>query len=76
MAWADSFSVGMASTNVAASVGTALANLDRGILPVNFPPDGDMMYTPSTLCSAAKHKIPLLTGMHNNRCDHQEIMHV
>ncbi len=61
---------------MAASVGAALANRDRGILSVNFQPDGDAMYAPGALWTAAHHKIPMLIVMHNNRCYHQEIMHV
>jgi thiamine pyrophosphate-dependent acetolactate synthase large subunit-like protein len=59
-----------------AAVGAALANRDRGIISVTFQPDGDMMYAPGVLWSASHHKIPLLMVMHNNRCYHQEIMHV
>jgi thiamine pyrophosphate-dependent acetolactate synthase large subunit-like protein len=59
-----------------AAVGAALANRDNGIISVTFQPDGDMMYAPGVLWSAAHHKIPLLMVMHNNRCYHQEIMHV
>jgi thiamine pyrophosphate-dependent acetolactate synthase large subunit-like protein len=62
--------------HASAAVGAALANRDRGIISVTFQPDGDMMYAPSVLWSAAHHKIPLLMVMHNNRCYHQEIMHV
>ena len=62
--------------HASAAVGAALANRDRGIVSVTFQPDGDMMYAPSVLWSAAHHKIPLLMVMHNNRCYHQEIMHV
>ena len=61
---------------MSASVGAALANRDRGILSVNFQPDGDSMYAPGALWTAAHHKIPMLIVMHNNRCYHQEIMHV
>ncbi len=61
---------------MAASVGAALANRDRGIISVNFQPDGDAMYAPGALWTAAHHKIPMLIVMHNNRCYHQEIMHV
>jgi thiamine pyrophosphate-dependent acetolactate synthase large subunit-like protein len=61
---------------MAASVGAALGNRDRGILSVNFQPDGDAMYAPGALWTAAHHKIPMLIVMHNNRCYHQEIMHV
>ncbi len=60
----------------AGSVGAALANRDKGIISVTFQSDGDMMYAPGSLWTAAHHKIPLLMLMHNNRCYHQEIMHV
>ena len=43
---------------------------------INFQPDGDMMYVPGVLWTAARHKIPMLTVMHNNRGYHQELMHV
>jgi thiamine pyrophosphate-dependent acetolactate synthase large subunit-like protein len=59
-----------------AAVGAALANRDAGRFSVNFQPDGDMMYSPGVLWTAAHHRIPLLTVMHNNRGYHQEVMHV
>jgi acetolactate synthase I/II/III large subunit len=34
------------------------------------------MYAPGVLWTAARHKIPLLAVMHNNRGYHQEVMHV
>ena len=34
------------------------------------------MYAPGVLWTAAQHKIPLLSVMHNNRGYHQEVMHV
>ena len=34
------------------------------------------MYAPGVLWTAAHHKIPMLTVMHNNRGYHQEVMHV
>ena len=58
------------------AAGAALANKEKGIISVTFQPDGDMMYAPGVLWTAAHHKIPLLMLMHNNRCYHQEIMHV
>jgi len=58
------------------SLGVALACKDRGMLTVTIQPDGDLMYAPGALWTAAHHKIPLLMVMHNNRCYHQEIMHV
>jgi acetolactate synthase I/II/III large subunit len=59
-----------------ASVGAALANKSKGRFTVTFQPDGDLMYSPGVLWTAAYHKIPLLFVMHNNRGYHQEIMHV
>ena len=34
------------------------------------------MYAPGVLWTAAHHRIPLLSVVHNNRAYHQEIMHV
>jgi thiamine pyrophosphate-dependent acetolactate synthase large subunit-like protein len=58
------------------AMGAALANKDKGIISVTFSTDGDTLYAPGVLWTAAHHKIPLLMLMHNNRCYHQEIMHV
>ena len=60
----------------AGSVGAALANRDLGRFSVSIQSDGDLMYAPGVLWTAAKHKIPLLAVMHNNRGYHQELMHV
>lgn len=57
-----------------ASVGAALANRAHGRLSVNIQTDGDMCYAPAVLWTAAHHRIPLLTVMHNNRAYHQEVM--
>jgi acetolactate synthase-1/2/3 large subunit len=62
--------------NLPASVGAALANRSEGRFSVSFNPDGDFMYAPGVLWTAAHHRIPLLTVMHNNRGYHQEVMHV
>jgi thiamine pyrophosphate-dependent acetolactate synthase large subunit-like protein len=59
-----------------ASVGAALGNRDLGRFSVSIQSDGDLMYAPGVLWTAAKHKIPLLAVMHNNRGYHQEVMHV
>jgi acetolactate synthase I/II/III large subunit len=59
-----------------ASVGGALANRDEGRFSVSIQSDGDLMYAPGVLWTAARHKIPLLAVMHNNRGYHQEVMHV
>ncbi|HSW82321.1 MAG TPA: thiamine pyrophosphate-binding protein, partial [Usitatibacter sp.] len=58
------------------ALGVALANKSKGIFTVTFQPDGDLMYSPGVLWTAAYHKIPILYVMHNNRAYHQEIMHV
>jgi acetolactate synthase-1/2/3 large subunit len=59
-----------------ASVGAALANKKHGRLSVSIQADGDLMYAPGVLWTAAHHQIPLLSVMHNNRAYHQEVMHV
>ena len=57
-----------------AAVGAALANKKYGRISVNIQCDGDLNYAPGVLWTAAHHKIPLLTVMHNNRGYHQEHM--
>ena len=59
-----------------AAVGAALANRDKGIITVSIEGDGDLMYAPGSLWTAAHHKIPLLMIVHNNRAYHQEVMHL
>src|SRR5438309_3853058 len=59
-----------------ASVGAALAHKKHGRLVVSIQADGDLMYAPGVLWTAAHHKIPLLSVMHNNRAYHQEVMHI
>jgi thiamine pyrophosphate-dependent acetolactate synthase large subunit-like protein len=62
--------------NAPASVGAALANRKHGRLTVNIQDDGDLMYAPGVLWTAAHHRIPILNIMHNNRAYHEELMHV
>jgi thiamine pyrophosphate-dependent acetolactate synthase large subunit-like protein len=59
-----------------ASLGAALANRKHGRLSVNIQCDGDLNYAPAVLWTAAHHRIPLLSIMHNNRAYHQERMYV
>ena len=59
-----------------AAVGAALANRAEGRFSLNIQSDGDMMYAPGVLWTAAHHRIPLLNVMHNNHGYHQEVMHV
>ena len=62
--------------NAPASVGAALANKRHGRLTVAFGGDGDLMFVPGTLWTAAHHRIPLLYVVHNNRAYHQEVMYL
>jgi acetolactate synthase-1/2/3 large subunit len=57
-----------------ASVGAALANKKHGRISVSIQPDGDLMVAPGALWTAARHEIPLLIVMQNNRAYHQEVM--
>jgi thiamine pyrophosphate-dependent acetolactate synthase large subunit-like protein len=59
-----------------ASVGAALAHRKHGRLPVAIGGDGDLMFSPGALWTAAHHRIPLLYVVHNNRAYHQEVMYV
>ncbi len=62
--------------NAPAATGAALANRKYGRLTVNIQCDGDLMFAPGILWTAAHHKIPILHIMHNNRAYHQEVMQV
>ncbi|HEV2522832.1 MAG TPA: thiamine pyrophosphate-dependent enzyme [Candidatus Acidoferrales bacterium] len=62
--------------NAPAATGAALANRKHGRLTVNIQCDGDLMYAPGILWTAAHHKIPMLHILHNNRAYHQEVMEV
>lgn len=59
-----------------AAVGAALANRKYGRISVNIQGDGDLMYAPGILWTSARHRIPVLNIMHNNRAYHQEVMQV
>jgi thiamine pyrophosphate-dependent acetolactate synthase large subunit-like protein len=59
-----------------ATVGAALAHRKQGRLAVAIGGDGDLMFAPGALWTAAHHKIPLLYVVHNNRAYHQEVMFV
>src|SRR2546426_8976534 len=47
------------------SVGAALANKKHGRFSVSLQTDGDLMYAPGVLWTAAHHRIPLLSVMIN-----------
>ncbi len=60
------------------SLGVALANRPYGRLCIDIQPDGDFLFTPAALWTAAHHQIPLLVVMMNNHSyynseHHQEL---
>jgi acetolactate synthase I/II/III large subunit len=58
------------------AVGAALGHKKYGRICIGTQNDGDLMYAPGALWTAAHHKIPMLLVMHNNRAWHQEVMHL
>jgi acetolactate synthase-1/2/3 large subunit len=62
--------------NLPASIGAALANKKHGRFTVAFGGDGDFMFNPGALWTAAHHNIPILYVVHNNRAYHQEYMYL
>jgi acetolactate synthase-1/2/3 large subunit len=65
-----------ASSGAPAALGAALANRKYGRLSISIQNDGDLMYAPGVLWTAAHHRIPLLSIMNNNRAYHEEVMHL
>ena len=67
------------STQIGMSLGVGLAYRGTDKLVLTFQPDGDLMYDAGALWTAAKHEIPILIIMCNNRAyyndwEHQERM--
>lgn len=60
---------------VPASMGCALAHHDDDTVVVDLQSDGDFLYTPSALWTAAAQSLPLLVVMANNRTYNQDRMH-
>jgi thiamine pyrophosphate-dependent acetolactate synthase large subunit-like protein len=50
-----------------AALGGVLAHRGSGKVCINLQADGDMLFTPSALWTAAHHQLPLLVIMFNNR---------
>jgi len=63
------------ATQIGISLGVALAHRDAGRLVVNMQPDGDLMFDAGALWVAAKHKIPMLIVMYNNRAYYNDWEH-
>ncbi len=63
------------STQFGISLGVALAHRGKGRLVVDLQPDGDLMFDAGALWVAAKHKIPMLVVMYNNRAYYNDWEH-
>ncbi len=63
------------STQIGMSLGVALAHKNSDKVVVTFQPDGDLMYDAGALWTAAKHQIPLLIVMFNNRAYYNDWHH-
>jgi acetolactate synthase-1/2/3 large subunit len=63
------------STQIGIGLGVALAHKKSDKVVVAFQPDGDLMYDAGALWTAAKHEIPLLIVMFNNRAYYNDWHH-
>jgi len=63
------------ATQFGISLGVALAHRDHGRLVVDIQPDGDLMFDAGALWVAAKHRIPMLVVMYNNRAYYNDWEH-
>ncbi len=63
------------STQIGIGLGVALAHKKSDKVVVTFQPDGDLMYDAGALWTAAKHEIPLLIVMYNNRAYYNDWHH-
>ena len=63
------------ATQIGISLGVALAHRDARRLVVDMQPDGDLMFDAGALWVAAKHRIPLLVVMYNNRAYYNDWEH-
>jgi thiamine pyrophosphate-dependent acetolactate synthase large subunit-like protein len=61
---------------VSPTFGSSSAGFGHGRLSVSIQNDGDFLYGPAVLWTAAHHNIPLLSVMNNNRAYHEEVMHM
>jgi acetolactate synthase-1/2/3 large subunit len=63
------------STQIGLSLGAALGHRDKGRLVVDIQPDGDLMFDAGALWIAAKHNLPMLIVMYNNRAYYNDWEH-
>jgi thiamine pyrophosphate-dependent acetolactate synthase large subunit-like protein len=62
-------------TQIGMATGVALAHRGTGRLVVDCQTDGDLMFDVGALWFAAKHKVPFLCVMHNNRAYYNDWEH-
>jgi benzoylformate decarboxylase/acetolactate synthase-1/2/3 large subunit len=63
------------ATQIGISLGVSLAHRDTERLVVDIQPDGDLLYDPGALWTAAAHRLPLLVVMFNNRAYYNDWNH-
>ena len=63
------------STQIGISLGVALAHKKAGKIVVDIQPDGDLMFDAGALWFAAKHQVPMLIVMYNNRAYYNDWEH-
>ncbi len=66
---------GGTGTGMGVALGIALAFRGTGKVCVSIQNDGDLLYTPGSLWTAAAHDIPMLVVMFNNRSYYQDVGH-
>ena len=63
------------ATQFGISIGVALAHREHKRLVVDLQPDGDLMFDAGALWVVAKHRIPMLVVMYNNRAYYNDWEH-
>ena len=63
------------ATQFGISIGVALAHREEKRLVVDMQPDGDLMYDAGAMWVVAKHRIPMLVVMYNNRAYYNDWEH-
>ena len=63
------------ATQFGISIGVALAHRDEQRLVVDMQPDGDLMFDAGAMWVVAKHRIPMLVVMYNNRAYYNDWEH-
>jgi acetolactate synthase-1/2/3 large subunit len=66
---------GGTGTGMGVALGVGLAFRGSGKVCVSIQNDGDLLYTPGSLWTAAAHDIPMLVVMFNNRSYYQDVGH-